>query len=400
MHHPYGGQLIHSVLEGDEFEALEKQGESEPIILHENDIIHLVNIGCGALSPLDGFMNEERYLSVLFRDRLENGLNWTVPILLHVEVNQAGQAKPGTWKVLKDNTGKTVGMINVEDVFSINSKEYAQKIYNTTDRSHPGARLFFHKPACCIGGKVVVKKGAVPQPGYYTPPVEHRNLIAARSFDTITAFSTRNVCHIGHEYLHCFALESTDALGINVITGAQVDGSIRPEIIFETYEMLARRYYPYDRILFNNLRIPPIYAGPREAFLQATILQNYGYTHFIVGRDHAGVGDYYGKYASQQIFETLNSLDILILAISEPRFCLECDKVTTEKSCPHNGSSVVGLNGREVRKWIQGDDKPFLKRVLRKELRDYFDHRLNSDKLNNQETLDREMGKIFFKISS
>ena len=397
MQRPYGGKLINNILSEEKFGALANNAADKPIIINTNDIIHLNNIASGVYSPLAGFMKKEDYISVLQNICLENGLSWTLPVLLHISDQDAKRLKMGQYVLLQDQQFKTIGIIQVESIFGVDPDEYSCNIYGTRDATHPGVGQFLSRPKACVGGDIFLKKDSVAMPDYWETASDHRDLIKKKGFERITAFSTRNVCHIGHEYLHSFALESTSALGINVITGAQMNGSILSEIIFETYEIIAKKYYPVGRVLFNNLRIPPIYAGPKEAYFQAVILQNYGYTDFIVGRDHAGVSDYYEKYASQQIFNKLNSLDINIMAISEPRFCLVCDKVTTQKSCPHKGNKVIGLNGREVRKWIQGQERAELTKVLRPELRAYFDEKLSLSGYIDQNSIERKMENIFYK---
>jgi sulfate adenylyltransferase len=188
--------------------------------------------------------------------------------------------------------------------------------------------------------------------------------------ENVAAFSTRNIGHIGHEYLHLRALDSIAELGINVITGAQYKGSFLPDVIFDVYQEAIATFYPKGRVHINNLRIPPIYGGPKETYLQATMLQNLGYTHFIIGRDHAGVGGYYDKYASQKIFESLRDLNITIIKSPGPRFCLKCMKVNTENDCQHSGIEIRELNGRDVRRCLVERRFDDLKNIVRPEVQE------------------------------
>ena len=349
---PYGGKLVDRILPDKVFEERFCDSFGSYIVLGDDDLIHLSNLVTGCYSPLTGFMTEIEYRSILINTKLPSGLAWTIPIVLNIPEPIKKNIVLGQSLALRDKNQRIVGVINVKSLFSVNFEEHAKLIFGTLDRSHPGVRNFNSKASHCIGGDVFMPEGSLPKFRYYNTPSKNRIWLEENKFKTITAFSTRNICHVGHEHLHGIALELTDALGIAVITGAQVKGSFRSDIVFETYKYLGETYYPTNRVFLNNLRIPPIYAGPKEAFLQALMLQNMGFTHFIVGRDHAGVGNYYPKYGSQKIFDNLTDLGISILTISEPRYCKKCRKVTTEKSCQHTGENVTELNGRDLRKHL------------------------------------------------
>jgi len=378
---PYGGKLIDHVLSDSTFENRLRETENKKIILNKDDLVNLANLTTGCYSPLTGFMTEEEYLSVLYDVCLPEGLSWTLPIILTISDKE--DINPGESLLLLDQQSKTAGLLTVKSTFRIDFKEYTKQIFGTSDEQHPGVQHLYKKNAFCVGGEVFIPESAVPSHRHFNTPKRNRRRLQAGKYKTVTAFSTRNICHIGHKHLHAIALELTDALGINVITGAQVKGHFISDVVFDSYEYLLENYYKPEIVFLNNLRIPPFYAGPKEAFMQALMLQNLGFSHFIVGRDHAGIGGYYPKYASQKIFEELNDLSIRILSISEPRYCNVCERVTTEKGCRHAGRQVRKLNGRDVRKCLLDRRYDDLRNILGPNLQLFitkmFEQRMNRE---------------------
>lgn len=361
---PYGGRLVNQIISDDALAARLKDAK-EMISLSRNDLINLHNLAAGSYSPLTGFMTKAEYESVIESSKLPMGLGWTIPVILRVE------SRPKETAVaLCNQDGIPVAILEIESVFEINKTKFCQEVFGTTNKDHPGVREAMERPGLSIGGKISLSKLKMERLRYLRTPKENREWLGKTGKKTFTAFSTRNICHIGHEYLHGIALETTDMLGINVITGAGVKGGFSPDVIFDTYEHLLSRFYPEGRVFLNNLRLPPIYAGPREAFLQAIILQNYGFTHFIVGRDHAGIGGYYPKYSSQRIFKELKDLDIYILSFPEPRFCKICKKVTTEWSCRHGDDNIRYLNGRDVRRSLLEKKYDELGKIVNRDLQE------------------------------
>ena len=369
---PYGGVLINRIVPDEQWREPIAGAGRKAMVLSHDDLIHLFNIASGCYSPLTGFMTEQEYQQVIHQNKLPLGLDWTIPILLHVETLRADELSPGTTLVLLAADLKAIGTITIESVFSVDKEAYCTRVFGTTSSEHPGVQDVSRKSGLCVGGPVSVAASGLPDLRYYRRPVENRAWLESTRGKSFTAFSTRNVCHLGHEYLHTLALEVTDVLGINVITGAQVKGSFLPDVIFDTYEHLINHYYPAGRVFLNNLRIPPIYGGPKEAFLQATILQNLGFTHFIVGRDHAGIGSFYARYASQQIFEQLTALAIQIMPISEPRFCSVCQRISTERSCRHRDQEIRELNGKDVRRFLLEKRYNELEKLLPAGLRSFL----------------------------
>jgi sulfate adenylyltransferase len=369
---PYGGTLISRVVDEAQWKKVLAAASTHSVQLPDEDQINLFNLATGCYSPLTGFMTEQEYAEVLGRNKLPLGVDWTIPVLLRVDRILAGTLKIGDMVALHDQSQHTLAMLEVESIFSIDTEQYCAKVFGTTSSEHPGVQDCLRKPVTCLGGTIHLPASSIPSLRHFQSPVALRAWLDASGKETVTAFSTRNVCHLGHEYLHTLALEITDMLGINVITGAQVKGNFLSDVIFDTYEYLVEHYYPRNKVFLQNLRIPPIYAGPREAFLQATVLQNLGFTHFIVGRDHAGTGNYYGRYASQEIFRDLKDLDIKILPISEPRFCKVCRKITTDRSCRHAGTDVTLINGRDVRRFLLEKRYAELSNIVREDLQRYL----------------------------
>ena len=314
-------------------------------------------------------MTQTEFQSVLDAGKLPNNIDWKVPILFHVPKDREGQIKEGVEVNLCDEAGYIVAIMEVTSCFEIDLKAYCSAVMGTNNMAHPGVSGIMKQSRQCIGGPVKLSVSAIANQPFEKTPSEIRDLLKDSNATRFTAFSTRNISHRGHEYQHQIAFEKNGFLGVHVITGAALAGSFLPDIVLDTYQMLAREIYSDERVLINNIRLPPIYAGPKEAFLQATVLQNMGFTQFIVGRDHAGVGDYYGRYASQEIFVQDSSLDIKILALPEPQYCSHCNDIVTENTCqkPHD---LKKLNGRDVRRLLVDKDYISLNEILRPEVRD------------------------------
>lgn len=369
---PYGGVLVNRCVGDEEWEMRLSGAKGREMQLTSEDQINLLNIVTGSYSPLDGFMTEQEYRQVISRNKLPSGLDWTIPVLLHVEKKMLDDFSIGGTIILLNSSRQPIAVMELESVFVLNRKEHNERVFGTNSDDHPGVQDGLRMPELCIGGPVFAPRSALPDFRYYKQPSELRAWLEETGQSTFTAFSTRNICHLGHEYLHTIVMEITDRLGINVITGAQVKGNFLPDVIFDTYEYLVDQYYPEGKVFLNNLRLPPIYGGPREAFLQATMLQNLGFTHFIVGRDHAGIGSFYPRYGSQQIFRELTDLSIQIFPISEPRYCKACRKITTENSCRHEGADILPLNGRDVRRFLLEKRYAELKNILHEDLQKHL----------------------------
>lgn len=324
--------------------------------------IHLKNIALGYYAPVQGFMNKTEVTNVLSQNKFKN-VNWTIPILFGSPLNR-DELINYTALILKYEN-EVCGSLKINDLFEINKEKYCKSVFQTTSSSHPGVAAFMTSNVkTFIGGKVSLNASFVKKYKLETSALKKKKL--SKMATPTVAFSTRNIPHIGHEYIHRLCLENFSTLGILIITGAQVKNKFRPDFVKSYYEFFTKHYYPAKRVLVDELFIPPIYAGPKEAFLQATIVQNMGYDAFVVGRDHAGCGSFYKKYASQEIFKKLKSLKIKIIAIQEPSWCKICAQVTTPKTC-HHEMDLLSLNGTDVRNCLLENKFSELEKILQPE---------------------------------
>lgn len=364
----HGGILVDRLVD-----ALSEDLKAAPAIrLNDADAITLFNIATGCYSPLTGFLGRDDYESVVAHQRLTSGVAWTVPILLRVSEEIARSAKDAGKLRLDDGEGRLLGTLDVGDVFEIDTVRHCRQVFLTEDAAHPGVVRTLAAPPMAVGGTVSVLRSVLPVRPMVLSPRAHRSALAMTGGTRFVSFSTRNVGHLGHEHLHSMVLEWADVLGINIISGAMLPGSFLTDVVLDAYDFMARNYYPSDRVILNEMRLPPIYAGPREAFLQATVLQNLGYTHFIVGRDHAGIGRYYPRYGSQQIFRDVPGLAIEVLPFAEPRYCGVCAKITSERSCRHPDDKGFTFNGRDVRRLLLDGKIGELDGVMRKEVVEFL----------------------------
>ena len=353
---PHGGVLIDKTIPDAELSAWSSDHSAARIEISDQDLIHLVNLGTGAYSPLEGFMSRVQYRSVIAHNKLPQGDVWTIPILLHVSPETNIELSgPNQSAVLVNGKQKPVGRIDISSTFEVDLTEYAEAVFGTLDPQHPGVGPLLQRPSTCVGGQVRLPLRTIPGDRFYRRPAEFRDILEERAGTTFTAFSTRNIPHIGHEHQIKTALSSGGPVGINVITGAGLRGSFLPDVIFDVYEQLRSASYEDEALILNNLRLPPIFGGPREAVLQAIMLQNYGFDRFIVGRDHAGVGTFYYKYASQNLFAKLSGLKIKILPLKEPRYCRACNSVSISERCDKCEKQTSTINGRDIRRYLTDD---------------------------------------------
>ena len=361
---PYGGRLVDGRVNApSNWRATSNLAAG--IVLEPADLIGLHNLADGFYSPLDGFMNEGDYRSVLERGRLQNGLEWTIPIVLPVAPEVAGKLRVGRVAGLRDGRGRPIGALTVGSIFRIHPREHARRVFGTVSLKHPGVRDVLAGPHVAIGGRVAVWAAAPAERGVLVrTPREMRKLLAQSGRTSFTAFSTRNVGHLGHEHLQNMALEVTGLLAINIIVGAARPGSFRADIVARVYREQVRRRYPRRRVILNAMRLPPINAGPREAVLQAIVMQNLGFTHFIVGRDHAGFGGFYKKYSAQAAVAAARDLDITVLPFAEPFFCSRCGRVASSNTCRHAAEERQSLNGTDLRELLRLYDWDGLSRLV------------------------------------
>ncbi len=358
----HGGRLVNRIPEGKERETLEALAPSLPTIrLNERELSDFEMIAVGAMSPLEGFMNREDYLSVLDLKRLAKGLPWTIPVVLSWKEGGA-EIGEGEKVALLGPDDEILGVMEIEEKYSVDKSQEASKVLLTTDDAHPGVRYLDTITDSYLGGPIHMLK----RPGHHRfenfrlDPRETRVLFKAKGWDTVVAFQTRNPIHRAHEYLQKCALETVDGLLVHPLVGETQKGDIPAEIRMDCYKVLFDNYYPSTRTALSIFPAAMRYAGPREAVFHALLRKNYGCSHFIVGRDHAGVGNYYGTYDAHYIFREFDryEIDITPMFFDHSFFCKKCGNMASQKTCPHGSEDHVFLSGTKVRAMLAEGTKP------------------------------------------
>ncbi|MAZ53077.1 MAG: sulfate adenylyltransferase [Trueperaceae bacterium] len=360
---PHGGALIQRTLTGnDRKKAIEIGSKAISVVLSERGLHDLECLATGVYSPLDGFVTEEAYYTILDKLRLPTGVVWSIPITLQISEQEAIGIEPEAEVALRHPNGTVLALIRVTDVYRPNQSVEAKKVYGTTDGNHPGVAAMISAGTVYLGGPVhlINSFSSSPFPNQSFTPEKTRTEFANRGWSTVVAFQTRNPIHRAHEYLTKVALENVDGLFINPLVGSTKSDDIPADVRMRCYQTLLKNYYPENRVFLGTYPAAMRYAGPREAILHAISRQNYGCTHFIVGRDHAGVGDYYGTYEAQQIFERFSRKELHIepLKFEHAFFCKVCGQMASQKSCPHGGDNHVFLSGTKVRELLATGKKP------------------------------------------
>jgi len=348
---PHGGRLVDRILKGDKKDCdLDKVKEMPRLTLDSESISDVENIATGVYSPLQGFLGKEDYRNVLNQMRLANDLPWTVPIVLDVSREQAARWKEGEEILLVTESGQPVALFTLEEKYDFSKEELADKVYQTTDPKHPGvAKALAMKDVLAAGPIDLIRESPTPFDRYKLVPKETRILFKEKGWKTVVGFQTRNTPHIGHEYVQKTALTFTDGIFVNPVIGKKKKGDFKDEVILASYEELIKNYYLKERAVMAILQMEMRYAGPREAIHHAIIRKNFGCTHIIIGRDHAGVGTYYHPYAAQDIFEDFPDLGIVPLFFKSFSFCKKCNSVVNEKICPHPASEQIQFSGTKIR---------------------------------------------------
>lgn len=359
---PHGGQLINRFVSGDQAAGLRERAPGLPhVCLADRRLSDLEMIGCGAFSPLTGFMKRDDYDNVVMNQRLANGLPWTIPITLAVTSDEAAALKVDQEVALVDKFGNVLAVMQLEEIYRYDREREASMVYRTTDEAHPGVRNLYRRGDIHLGGSLqVLQERADPSfKEYRLTPEQTRRIFAERGWHRIVGFQTRNPIHRAHEYVTKCALEICDGLLIHPLVGHTKEDDIPAEVRMQCYEVLIEHYYPRDRVLLSVLPAAMRYAGPREAIVHAIVRKNYGCTHFIVGRDHAGVGNYYGTYDAQYIFDEFEpgELDIAPLMFDHAFYSPNVGGMGTAKTLPANAEKV-SLSGTKVRQLLQDGQLP------------------------------------------
>jgi sulfate adenylyltransferase len=348
---PHGGHLVDRL--GDRPDGVEQLAR---LTLTSREVSDLDMLATGALSPLEGFMGRDDYERVVDEMRLASDLPWALPVCLAVEA-----APQGDRVALADESGRPLAILDVEEVYAYDKQREAELCFRTQDEEHPGvARLYAQKPLYLSGRVIVFDRVPPAFPELAKDPAETRATFADRGWKRVVGFQTRNPIHRAHEYLTKGALETVDGLLIHPLVGETKSDDVPAATRVECYRILVENYYPADRVVVSAFPAAMRYAGPREAIWHAICRKNYGCSHFIVGRDHAGVGSYYGTYDAQLIFDDFEAheLDIEPMFFEHAFWCKVCDQMATPKTCPHGGDDHVFLSGTKVRELLANGELP------------------------------------------
>lgn len=359
---PHGGELILNMASGAEAAELREKASSLPrIVVGSRQLADLEMLAIGAYSPLTGFMNGTDYLSVVKEMHLSNGLPWTIPIVLPVTTEQAAALQTGSQVALVDAQDTLQAVMTIEEKGGYDKKLEARSVYRTEEETHPGVKIIYQQADVLLGGPVRVVE--LPERAFaryrYTPS-QSRTMFGERGWKRVVGFQTRNPVHRAHEYIQKCALETVDGLFLHPLVGDTKGDDIPADVRIRCYEVLLENYYPAERVLLGVLPAAMRYAGPREAIFHAIMRKNYGCSHFIVGRDHAGVGNYYGTYDAHHIFAEFDPAKLAItpMFFDHAFFCRVCDSMASQKTCPHGNDQHITLSGTKVRQMLQAGEVP------------------------------------------
>ncbi len=373
---PHGGQLVNRVLRGSLREAALERAQAFPKVqLTQMAVSDLEMIAVGVFSPLKGFMTKDEYDSVIDAMRLPNDLPWSIPVTLPADDDTAAGLKEGQEIALMDGE-HLMGIMTIAEKYPADKEREARQVYRTTEEAHPGVARLYRQGNWLLGGEIFMLNGPknVEFPELRHEPAQTRRMFASRGWRRIVAFQTRNPIHRAHEYIQKTALEIVDGLFLHPLVGETKGDDIPADVRIQSYQAILRDYYPADRVLLGVFPAAMRYAGPREAIFHAIARKNYGCTHFIVGRDHAGVGNYYGTYDAHYIFDEFapGEIGITPLFFDYTFFCKKCGAVVSAKTCPHGKEDWVYLSGTQVREMLERGEmlpeeftRPEVSKVLR-----------------------------------
>ncbi|RLM70768.1 sulfate adenylyltransferase [Halorubrum sp. Atlit-8R] len=360
MVRPHGNDLVDRIVGQYRSRDLwEDIDDSSTVTLNKNLLFDFVNIAQGVYSPLRGFMTQNDFLKVVNDLTLESGLVWPLPVVLDIDAELANNIEPGDRIGIRRPDGTPLGVMDTDSIYRYDEANTCENLFGTTDGEHPGVRTIQNKDPFFVGGPIKAFSEAIPRNGNHDiTPKEARVLFNKRGFDTVVGFQTRNVPHRAHEYLQKSALEHIDGLLIQPKIGEKKAGDYTNNAIIQGYESLIDNYYPTQSVVLSIFKSRMMYAGPREALFDSIVRKNYGCTHFIVGRDHAGVGNYYGDFAAQELFSALGNIGIEPLYYHYAFYCTKCDGIVSEKICPHDNDHHMNPSGTKLRGMLSEGERP------------------------------------------
>ncbi|NMG58466.1 sulfate adenylyltransferase [Geitlerinema sp. P-1104] len=359
----HGGTLINRLATAEQKQEFLAQADDLPrVTMDDRTFSDLALIAIGGFSPLTGFMAEADYLRVVKDMRLANGLPWSVPITLSVSEDVANSLKQGDRVRLDDKTGRFVGVLDLTEKYHYDKLQEALHVYRTNEDKHPGVAVVYEQGPVNLAGSVwMLERDPHPLfPNYQIDPAVSRQMFVEKGWKTVVGFQTRNPIHRAHEYIQKCALETVDGLFLHPLVGATKSDDIPADVRMRCYEIMLDKYFPRDRVMMAINPAAMRYAGPREAIFHALVRKNYGCTHFIVGRDHAGVGDYYGTYDAQEIFEEFEpgELGITPMKFEHAFYCTRTGTMATSKTSPSASEERIHLSGTKVREMLRRGELP------------------------------------------
>ncbi len=377
MPNPHGGTLVTRKLKGERIrKILQEASEFETKSISSEVARDIENIAYGVFSPLEGFLTHDDYMNVLFEKRLASGIPWTIPLVIDASDDEIKGISEGE-QILLVHENTVIAAMRVEDIYTYDKKEFAQKVFGTTDINHPGVSKVYAMKDYFLGGKIDLIDELRSQSQFYPydlKPAETRQLFKKKKWKTVAGFQTRNIPHAGHEYMQKTAFSLVDGIFIHPLVGRKKRGDFADGAILTAYEALINTSYLKEKAVMGILQTEMQYAGPREAIFHAIIRKNFGCTHFIVGRDHAGIGNYYPPYAAQHMFAEFPDLSITPIFFKSFFYCKKCCAVRTEDTCPHHKNYHLEVSGTRIREMLARGEMP-PREVVRPEVAEVISER-------------------------